>query len=80
MSKRTRKIVGLLMGLLMILSVVAPATAMAEAERPDTRPETGNLHIHKLVFNDGNFDDTIINNSSFAPLRTTFYPFTVKIS
>ncbi|TVP92931.1 SpaA isopeptide-forming pilin-related protein [Alkalibacterium sp.] len=65
MSKCTRKIVGLLMGLLMILSVVAPATAMAAVApepSPTTRPETGNLHIHKLVFNDGNFDDTIINN------------------
>lgn len=51
MSKRTRKIVGLLMGLLMILSVVAPATAMAVVPSSTARPDKGDLIINKVQYN-----------------------------
>lgn len=54
MSKRTRKLVGLLMGLLMILSVMAPATAMAVVLPPSlstARPDKGDLIINKVQYN-----------------------------
>lgn len=51
MSKRTRKIVGLLMGLLMILSVVAPAAAMAAVQSSTARPDKGDLIINKVQYN-----------------------------
>ncbi|GAA0369202.1 LPXTG cell wall anchor domain-containing protein [Alkalibacterium iburiense] len=71
MTKRTRRLAGLLMGLLMVLSIILPTVAMAASPRPDK----GNLHIHKVQTNYDPFNDALITNDGLSqdlPADATF--------